>query len=103
MLETIRGIDKWIPVKVIKVTGPVSYQVVTNQGHVLRRHLNQLRYRFSSGENLNARRDFPDESEDFDNWPLLSSNPTHDRHSTSSIRHDWTLTTALPRRSTRLR
>ena len=98
----IRGKDKWIPVKVMKVTGPVSYRVVTNQGHVLRRHLNQLRCRFSSGENLNARRDFPDESEDFDDWPLLSSNPTNDRHSSSSTRTDWAPTTALPQRSTHL-
>ena len=36
----------WIPVKVTKITGPLSYEVITESGVTLRRHVDHLR-RFS--------------------------------------------------------
>ena len=36
----------WIPVKVTKITGPLSYKVITESGVTLRRHVDHLR-RFS--------------------------------------------------------
>ena len=36
----------WIPVKVTKITGPLSYEVTTESGMTLRRHVDYLR-RFS--------------------------------------------------------
>ena len=36
----------WIPVKVTKITGPLSYEVTTESGMTLRRHVDHLR-RFS--------------------------------------------------------
>ena len=38
-----QGNKKWIPVRVVKVIGPLSYKVVTESGVVLRRHVDQLR------------------------------------------------------------
>ena len=38
---------EWIPVKVTKVTGPLSYEVQTNSGIVLRRHVDHLRRNYS--------------------------------------------------------
>ena len=38
---------KWIPVNVTKVTGPLSYEVQTNTGIVLRRHVDHLRRNYS--------------------------------------------------------
>ena len=37
----------WIPVKVTKITGPLSYEVTTESGVTLRRHVDHLRKRFS--------------------------------------------------------
>ena len=42
--------NKWIPVKVVKKTGPVSYEVITENGIILRRHVDHLRKRFSNTE-----------------------------------------------------
>ena len=42
------GSRKWIPVSVVKITGPVSYLVKTESGAVIRRHVDQLRVRYSS-------------------------------------------------------
>ncbi|XP_019859677.1 PREDICTED: uncharacterized protein K02A2.6-like [Amphimedon queenslandica] len=36
----------WLPVKITKVTGPLSYQVITEGGVVMRRHIDHLRSRF---------------------------------------------------------
>lgn len=41
------GNRKWVQVRVVKITGPVSYQVVTESGAILRRHVDQLRTRLS--------------------------------------------------------
>ena len=38
---------KWIPVKVTKVTGPLSYEVQTNTGIVLRSHVDHFRRNYS--------------------------------------------------------
>lgn len=38
--------NKWIPVTVTKVTGPLSYQLLTEDGIVIRRHVAHLRYRY---------------------------------------------------------
>ena len=40
--------NKWIPVEVVKITGPVSYEVVTENGLRLRRHVDHLRKRYSN-------------------------------------------------------
>lgn len=37
------GPNKWIPVKMIEIKGPLSYKVVTNDGRTWRRHIDQLR------------------------------------------------------------
>ena len=38
---------EWIPVKFTKVTGPLSYEVQTNTGIFLRRHVDHLRCNYS--------------------------------------------------------
>ena len=42
------GHGKWIPVTAIQTTGPLSYKVRSQTGHVLRRHVDQLRYRYAT-------------------------------------------------------
>ena len=37
----------WIPMKVTKITGPLSYEVTTESGVTLRRHVDHLQRRFS--------------------------------------------------------
>ena len=46
MQKNFHGTE-WIPVKVTKVTGPLSYEVQTNTGIVLRRHVDHLRRNYS--------------------------------------------------------
>ena len=67
----------WFPVTVTKVTGPISYQVITEDGVTLRRHVDHLRYRYSSesAEEYSDREDRED-VDDSDDWPLPSSTPT---------------------------
>ena len=45
-----QGNEKWIPVRVVKITGPLSYRVITESGAVLRRHIDQLRVRLSEDQ-----------------------------------------------------
>ena len=45
-----QGNKKWIPVRVVKITGPLSYRVITESGAVLRRHIDQLRVRLSEDQ-----------------------------------------------------
>ena len=66
--KNFHGPSKWIPVTVVKVTGPVSYQVVTEDGITLRRHVDHLRYRHSQEPPQQASHDFNDS----DDWPLPS-------------------------------
>ena len=42
--RNFRGNNKWIPVIVTRILGPVSYQVQTSSGSTQRRHVDQLRY-----------------------------------------------------------
>ena len=52
--------QKWIPVTVVKITGPVSYQVKTKSDNVIKRHIDQLRFRHIDTE------DAFDSTEDFE-------------------------------------
>ena len=38
---------KWITGRIVKVTGPVSYQIETDEGLLLRRHVDQLRRQYA--------------------------------------------------------
>ena len=40
--------SRWLPAEIIKVTGPLSYQVETEDSFVLRRQVDHLRKRFSN-------------------------------------------------------
>ena len=42
--------DSWIPVTVTKITGPLSYELTTSSNRTLRRHVDQLRYRYIQEE-----------------------------------------------------
>jgi hypothetical protein len=61
------GKDKWIPVQVTQVTGPLSYQVKDNQGRILRRHIDQLRRRYIPDDQENI-------SDSLDFGPILAPN-----------------------------
>ena len=39
--------SNWLPVEVVKITGPLSYHVKTGDGLVLRKHIDHLRKRHS--------------------------------------------------------
>ena len=54
------GTQKWIPVTVVKITGPVSYQVKTKSGNIVKRHVDQLCFRHIDTE------DAFDSTEDFE-------------------------------------
>lgn len=40
--------DQWLPAEVVKITGPLSYQVETEDSLVLRRHVDHIRRRYSN-------------------------------------------------------
>ncbi|XP_064461817.1 uncharacterized protein K02A2.6-like [Ornithodoros turicata] len=44
--------EPWIPATIEKLTGPVSYRVITEGGRVVRRHLNQMRGRATPSNEL---------------------------------------------------
>ena len=46
-----RGNNKWIPVIVTRILGPVSYQIQTSSGSIQCRCVDQLRYRHSLDSN----------------------------------------------------
>lgn len=58
--------NKWIPVTVTKVIGPLSYVVITNDGISLRRHVDHLRFRYTPDAPPQPSGDI----DDFDDWPL---------------------------------
>lgn len=58
-------------VSVTCVTVPVSYQVQIYSGTIQRRHVDQLRYRYSLDDNDR-------ESNNFDFWPFTCTIPTTD-------------------------
>ena len=54
----------WLPVKVTKVLGPLSYQVSTESGMLLRRHVDHLRSRYNEQAPAVS-----------SHWPLLGPTP----------------------------
>ena len=54
------GKIKWIPVTVIKITGPVSYRVQTTSGNVIKRHVNQLHFLHAEDQVMDSSDDFED-------------------------------------------
>ena len=38
--------SNWLPVQVVKITGPLSYQVRTSEGLILKRHVDHLRVQY---------------------------------------------------------
>ena len=86
---------------VIQTTGPLSYKVRSQTGHVLWRHVDQLRYRYTTeNQVLNP------ESVDLENWPLPSlpstTNVGTSLQTRTSISNDSTIDQPV-RRSTRVR
>ena len=60
-----------MPVTVVKITGPVSYQVKTKSENVIKRHVDQLRFRHIDTEDvLDSTEDFEDL---FDDWKIRPS------------------------------
>ena len=57
---------KWISAIVSKVAGPLSYQVTTNEGTILRRHVDHLRVRYDDSE-------LTEESEETEEWITMPS------------------------------
>ncbi|XP_019855513.1 PREDICTED: uncharacterized protein LOC109584274 [Amphimedon queenslandica] len=70
MSMNYRGTPTWIPVTVVKVTGPVSYIVKTTDGIEFRRHVDQLRYRSPHCEPP-----APDDVDLDDDWVVYSPFP----------------------------
>ena len=63
-----------IPVRVIEVTGPLSYKVVTDDGRVWRRHIDQLRRdQSSSPQEVSASGRGISMTDDCEYWPLIST------------------------------
>ena len=102
------GSRKWIPVSVVKITGPVSYLVKTESGAVIRRHVDQLRVRYS----LEPDQPFSGDQSGDDSWyPLRSrvyDNATADEAVPLSVSGDvpqpstsTPVSAATTRRSTR--
>ena len=46
--------EKWIPGKIIESTGPISFRIQLQNGHVLRRHQDHLRHRMERFEQMSA-------------------------------------------------
>ena len=55
---------KWITGRIVKVTGPVSYQIETDEGLVLRRHVDQLRRQYADETN--------DQTPNYRHAPMMS-------------------------------
>ena len=67
------GTQKWIPVTVVKITGPVSYQIKTKSGNVIKRHVDQLCFRHIDTEDVfDSTEDFKDL---FVDWKICPSSP----------------------------
>ena len=63
--------ENWIPVTVIKLTGPLSYQVQTDAGIVLHCHVDHLQFRYPDDNNHSLDNDGLDSDlviNDVDNW-----------------------------------
>ena len=75
--------SKWVLAQVIRITGPVSYHVMTEEGLVWRRHVDQLKSDHSRNESN------VDNSETLDEWPfcpLSSDSETNTDPSPSPVR-----------------
>ena len=59
-----RGTTAWVPAQVIEVIGPVSYKVQVAPNVILRRHIDQLRIRYSEDNTTDTQQDV----DDIDNW-----------------------------------
>ena len=55
--KSFQSHQKWIPVTVVKQTGPVSYKVKLSDGRIQRRHIDHLRVRYN--EDVNQDEDWP--------------------------------------------
>ena len=95
------GKNKWIPVTVIKITGPISYRVQTTSGNVIKRHVDQLRFRRAEDHVMDSSDNFEDLFED---WKITtpprvvqSQAPVGARQTTSTSRNE------ILRRSNRVR
>ena len=63
-----RGKTVWIQATVVKITGPCSYLVKSNDGIMLRRPIDQLRSCYSVGVEVSK-------SNDSEDWPLPQTAP----------------------------
>ena len=99
MPKIFKGPDKWIPVTVTCITGPVSYQVQTSSGVIQHRHVDQHRYRYPLNSDVQ-------ESNNFDDWPFSSTTSTTDASSNLEQGHGQSevasSTTSSLRRSNRI-
>ena len=86
------GSQKWIPVEVIKVNGPLSYVLKTNSGVRIRCHVDHLRFRYCDNFDNNM-----PEQDDTDDWPL----PKQFSMDVASRSNVSSSTSLPPRRSTR--
>ena len=66
------GTQKWIPVTVVRVTGPVSYRVQTTSGNIIKRHVDQLRFRCTDSED--SEMDSSD-NDMLDDWKITAPPP----------------------------
>ena len=57
--------DKWLTAEVIKVSGPLSYQVKSEEGVILRRHVDHIRKRY------------PTETTTQDDWAMPDGLSSH--------------------------
>lgn len=69
--KAFNGQDKWIPVTVTAVSGPLSYQVSTNDGLVLRRHVDHLRIRHTDDNPRSSAE--PELEIESDDWMMMST------------------------------
>ena len=75
---------QWIPVKVTKVLGPLTYHVMSDSGITWKRHVDHLRSRYSDGGTAEQSSDDEVYTPALSAAPTVSENPAHagTRHST---------------------
>ena len=66
-VRNFSGTQKWIPGRVIKVMGPLSYQVT---GNICRRHIDHMRYRHSPDYLPRSQPVQQTNNDDDDDWPI---------------------------------
>ena len=55
-----RGTTTWVPAQVFEVFGPVSYKVQVAPNVILRRHIDQIRIRYSEDNTTDTQQDVDD-------------------------------------------